>query len=320
MRALRFQHYGPSDVLRVEEVSEPLPRPGQAKVRVHAVGLNPLDWKVRSGHLRLIPVFRGPPRGLGCDFAGEVVGIGGGATERHVGERVFGSLLPFARDGALAEFIVVAYDRALPIPDGIDDTAAAALPISGGTALQALVDEAGVVAGQRVLINGAAGGVGHFAVQIAKHLGTHIVAVCSAGNAEFVRGLGADEVIDYARDDFTRRDDRFDVVLDAAAASSFEATKRVLTDFGCYLNTSATAAAAATTAVSAVIARLTSRQRAIPIALRNRPQMWHRLAQLVQSGVMRAHIERTITLDEVAAAQRDMETGHGRGKIVVRMR
>ncbi len=181
MRALRFERYGTPDVLRVEDVSEPLPRPGEAKVRVHAVSLNPLDWKVRAGDLRFIPLFRGPPRGLGCDFAGEIVGIGGGATERHVGERVLGSLLPFARDGALADFILVAYDRLLPIPDGIDDSVAAALPIAGGTALQALIDEAGVVAGQRVLINGAAGGVGHFAVQIAKHLGTHVVGVCSAG-------------------------------------------------------------------------------------------------------------------------------------------
>jgi len=320
MRALRFERYGTADVLRVEEMSEPLPRPGEAKVGVQAVALNPLDWKVRAGDLRLIPVFRGPPRGLGCDFAGEIVGIGGGATERHVGERVFGSLLPFARDGALADFVLAAYDRLLPIPDGIDDVVAAALPVAGGTALQGLIDEAGIVAGQRVLVNGAAGGVGHFAVQIAKHLGTHVVGVCSAGNAEFVRGLGADEVIDYARDDFTRREDRFDVVFDAAATSSFEAAKRALTEFGCYLNTGPTAAAIATTAVSAVIARLTSRRRAIPIVLRNSPQVWHRVAQLVKSGAIRPHVERTITLDEVAAAQRDMETGHGRGKIVVRMR
>ena len=320
MRALRFERYGTADVLRVEEVSEPLPRPGEAKVRVRAAALNPLDWKVRAGDLRLIPLFRGPPRGLGCDFAGEIVGIGGGATERHVGERVLGSLLPFARDGALAESIVVGYDRLLPIPDGIDDTVAAALPVAGGTALQALVDEAGTVAGQRVLVNGAAGGVGHFAVQIAKHLGTYVVGVCSEGNADFVRGLGAHEVIDYAREDFTMRNERFDVVFDVAATSSFDAAKRVLTDFGCYINTGPTAAAIATTVMSAVIARFTSRQRAVPLVLRNAPPLWHRVAQLVQSGAMRAHIERTITLDDVAEAQRVMEAGHGRGKIVVQMR
>jgi NADPH:quinone reductase-like Zn-dependent oxidoreductase len=319
MQALRFDRYGSSDVLRLEELPEPVARPGQAKLRVRAVALNPLDWKVRTGDLRLIPLFRGPPRGLGCDFAGEVIAIGGGATQRHVGERVFGSLLPFARDGALAEFLVVAYDRILPVPEGIEDAAAAALPIAGGTALQGLIDEAGVVAGQRVLINGAAGGVGHFAVQIAKHLGAQVVGVCSASNVDFVRGLGADEVIDYARDDFTTRSDRFDVVFDAAGASSFAAAKRVLAESGCYLNTSGTMAAAATTALSAMIARLTSRQRAIPLALRNSASVWQRLLQLVGSGALRPHIERTIALEDVPAALRDMERGHGRGKIAVRM-
>ena len=319
MRALRFERYGSTDLLRIDDVAEPLARPGQAKVRVHAVSLNPIDWKIASGDFRLIPLFKGPPRGLGCDFAGEIVAIGGGATERHVGERVFGSLLPLARDGALAEYLTVAYDRVLALPQGIDDTVAAALPIAAGTALQALVDEAGVVAGQRVLINGAAGGVGHFAVQIATHLGTRVTAVCSGANADFVRGLGAEEVIDYARDDFTQRDDRFDVVFDVAGTSSFEAAKRVLTPFGCYLNTLGTMTAAATTVVSAVIARLTSRQRAIPIALRNGAPMWQRLLQLTDSNVLRPRIERTIGLDEVAAALRGMETGHGRGKIVVRI-
>src|SRR5690242_9546994 len=116
MRALRFDRYGPPDVLHVAELPEPTPGAGQAKVRVKAVALNPLDAKVRSGDLRLVPIMRGPPRGLGCDFAGEIVGVGGGAGPRHAGERVFGSLLPFGRDGALAQFIVVPFDRLLPIP------------------------------------------------------------------------------------------------------------------------------------------------------------------------------------------------------------
>ncbi|HVN34062.1 MAG TPA: NAD(P)-dependent alcohol dehydrogenase [Casimicrobiaceae bacterium] len=319
MRALRFDRYGSSDVLRVEEIGDPIPRAGQAKVRIRAVGLNPLDWKIRSGELRLVPLAKGPPRGLGCDFSGEVVAIGGGATERHVGERVFGSLLPFARDGALAESLVVGYDRILPLPEGVDDAVAAALPIAGGTALQGLADEARVAAGQRVLVTGAAGGVGHFAVQIAKHVGARVVGVCSAANVEFVLKLGADDAVDYAREDFTKRGERFDVVFDAACASSFEASRRVLTESGCYLNTSGTLAAIASTAMSAIVARLTSRRRAIPLALRNGAPMWRRLLQLLVSGAMRPHVERTIALEDVPAALRDMETGHGRGKVVVRL-
>lgn len=319
MRALRFERYGSPDVLRIDEVPEPSPRAGEAKIRVHAVGLNPLDWKLRAGHVRYIPIFKSPPRGTGTDFAGVIVAIGGGATDRHIGERVFGSLLPFGRAGALADFIVVAYERLLGIPDGIDDVQAAALPVAGGTALQALIDDAHVAAGQRVLITGAAGGVGHFAVQIAKHRGAQVVAVCGARNVEFVQRLGADEVIDYAETDFTQRDERFDVVFDAACASSFAAARRVLTTDGCYINTSGSGGALIGTAVSSVLARITSRRRAIPFALDNRRQTWQRLVQLVQGGVLRAHVERTIGLAEVADAQRDMETGHGRGKIVVQL-
>ena len=193
------------------------------------------------------------------------------------------------------------------------------LPVAGGTALQALADVARLVVGQRVLITGAAGGVGHFAVQIAKHLGAHVVGVCSAGNAAFVRTLGADEVVDYASEDFTRRADRFDVVFDAAGASSFTAARRVLGEAGCYINTCGDTAGAIGTAANAIVARLTSRQRAIPFALKNTPATWQRLGALVHDGVLRPHVERTIALEDVADAQRAMETGHGRGKVVVRI-
>jgi NADPH:quinone reductase-like Zn-dependent oxidoreductase len=319
MRALRYYRYGPPEVLRIDELPEPSPGAGQAKVRVRAVGLNPVDWKILAGHVRLLPMFRSPPRGVGFDFAGEIVAVGGGATERHLGERVFGSLSPFGRDGACAEFIVVPYERISPLPAEIDDVQAAALPIAGGTALQALTDEAELAAGQRVLITGAAGGVGHFAVQIAKHLGAHAVGVCSARNVQFVQELGADDVVDYAMQDFTQRDDHFDVVFDAACASAFAAARRVLSESGVYINTGGDMASVMKTAASAALARFTSRQRAIPFALRSGPAIWRRLVELVRKGALRAHIERTVALEEVADAFRAMGTGHGRGKIVVRL-
>jgi NADPH:quinone reductase-like Zn-dependent oxidoreductase len=319
MRALRYHHYGPPEALRIDELPEPSPAAGQAKIRVRAVGLNPIDWKILAGHVRFVPVFRSPPRGVGFDFSGDIVGIGGGATSLHVGQRVFGSLLPFGRDGACAEYIVASYDRTLELPREVDDVQAAALPIAGGTALQALTDEARLTAGQRVLITGAAGGVGHFAVQIAKSLGAHVVAVCSASNADFARGLGADEVVDYATRDFTQRDDRFDVVFDAACASSFGAARRILTDTGVYMNTGGDMRSVLQTATSAVLAKLTSRQRAIPLTLNNGLPMWRRLVDLVQKGALRAHVERTIAMEEVADALRAMSSGHGRAKIVVRL-
>jgi NADPH:quinone reductase-like Zn-dependent oxidoreductase len=319
MRVLRYHRYGSPELLQIDELPEPAPRLHHAKVRVRAVGLNPIDWKILAGHVRLLPMFRSPPRGVGCDFAGEIVGVGGGTTQRHVGERVFGSLVPFGRDGACADYIIFSYDRLLALPAEIDAAQAAALPVAGGTALQALTDEVHLATGQRVLITGAAGGVGHFAVQIAKHLGAHVVAVCSAGNADFVRSLGADEVVDYAKDDFTRRDDRFDVVFDAASASSFVDSRRVLTESGRYINTSGTATALLSSVAGAVLARLTSRQRAIPFQLKNGPPIWGRLLELVRKGTLHAHIERTVAMEEVADAFRAMETGHGRGKIVVRI-
>ncbi len=318
MRALRYDRFGPPEVLHVVDVPEPVPQAGEVKVRVRAASLNPLDWKIRAGHLRWLPMFRRPPRTLGCDFAGEIVGVGAGARSHYVGERVFGSLLPFGRDGALAEYLVAGVDRLATMPDDLGFDQAAALPVAAGTALQAVVDEAHLGAGRRILITGAAGGVGHFAVQIAKHLGANVVAVCGAANADFVRGLGADEIVDYARADFTRRADRFDVVFDAACVSSFTAARRVLTAAGCYLNTGGDATAAVGTAVNAFLARLSSRQRAVPIMLASGSACWERLASLTQEGVLHAHIERTIALEDVADAQRAMATGHGRGKIVVR--
>ena len=320
MRALRYARYGPPEVLEVVELPEPTPAAGEVKVRVDTASLNPLDWKIRAGHVRWIPVFPAPPRGMGSDFAGEIVGVGGGAISHFVGERIFGSVQPFLRDGAFAEYIVADADRVVATPDNLDDAQAAALPVAGGTALQALADEARLVRGQRVLITGAAGGVGHFAVQIARHFGAYVAGVCSADNLAFVRDLGADEVLDYARDDFARRGDRFDIVFDAAGASSFTAARPVLSDTGCYINTGGNAAAVVSTVMSAVYARLASRQRAIPFTLKNGPMMWQRLATLAHDGVLRAHVERTIALEDVADAQRAMETGHGRGKIVVRLR
>src|SRR4029450_7358954 len=184
----------------------------------------------------------------------------------HVGERVFGSISPMVRDGAFAEYAVAPAASLAAIPESVGFEDAAALPLAGGMALQALADHAHLGAGKRVLITGAAGGVGPFAVQIAKQLAAPVVGVCSAANMEFVRGQGADEVIDYARDDFTQRADRFEVVFDAACASSFTVARRVLTETGGYISTAGTTAAAMDTAVSAVVAPFVSRQRAIVFA------------------------------------------------------
>jgi len=218
VRAIRYRSFGPPEVLEVVDVDAPEPAAGEIKVRVAAASLNPLDWKIRDGHLRLVPVLARPPRGTGTDFAGEIVAIGGGPGPRHVGERVFGSLSPFGRQGSCAEFITVPAHHAVAVPQSLTFEQAATLPLAGGTAVQALADDARLTAGQRVLVTGGAGGVGHFAVRFAKHLGAHVSATCGPSNVEFVSGLGADRVIDYTRTDVLACGETFDLVFDAVRA------------------------------------------------------------------------------------------------------
>lgn len=317
MKALRYDGFGPADRLYVADVPEPDCPPGGFRIRVHAASLNPLDWKIRAGHFALVPGFERPPRGVGSDFAGVIVGVGGGATRHYLGQRVFGSLPARGRQGALAESIAVAGDQLAAIPDGVSFEAAAALPIAGGTAVQALEDHARLQPGQRLLVTGAAGGVGHLAVQLGRHLGATVTAVCGPANADFVRALGADDVVDYTREDFLHRGTRYDVVFDAACSSHFFACRRVLAHTGVYINTSGSAGAALRTAAAGVFARLASAQRAVALVLANRRPLWERVARHAAAGVLRPQIVQRIGLADVAAAQRAMETGHGRGKIVV---
>ena len=253
MKALRFDRYGSAAVLEVAEVPEPECRAGAFKVRVHAAGLNPLDWKIRAGHLALVPGFERPPRGVGIEFAGVIVGVGGGATSHFVGQRVFGALPPTGRQGSLAEFVVASGDHLAAIPDGVD----------------------------------------------------------------FARSLGADVVVDYTREDFLRSNATFDVVFDAACSSGFAACRRVLAPGGIYLSTSGNMGAALRTMAAGLFARVATNQRAVALMLEPRAPMWQRLARHAAAGVLRPHIARRIGLAEVAAAQTAMESGHGRGKIVV---
>lgn len=317
MRALRYDRYGGPDVLRVIDVAEPECPPGRFRIRVRAVGLNPLDWKLRAGHLSLFPLFERPPRGLGCDFAGDIIAVGASDARYHVGQRVFGSLPAFERQGALAESICVAPDRFAALPEGLDYVAAAALPIAGGTAVVALEDHAALRAGQRLLVTGAAGGVGHFAVQLGKHLGAEVTGVCGAANVEFVRSLGADAVLDYTRDAPFGGTRSYDAIFDAASSSDYFTVRPRLADDGVYVNTSGSGAAVARTVAASVLSRLTSRQRVFALALKIDARMLERVARHAAAGVLRPHIADVIDLDAVADAQRKMESGHGRGKTVV---
>lgn len=315
MRAVRYDRYGPPDVLHVAEVELRAPAAGEVKVRIHAASLNPLDWKIRAGHLRLLPLFASPPRTVGVDLAGEIVATGGGPGPRHVGERVFGSLPAFGRDGSCAQFAIIAARRLAPIPPTGSYESCAALPVSAGTAVQALVDDAPLGAGQRVLINGAAGGVGHLAVQVARHLGAHVVATCSASNVDFVRTLGADVVLDYAIDDLTPAGP-FDVIFDVADALGWARAAPLLARGGHYVSTAGTAASAVGTTIAGLVAPF-SGKRAHALILRDGGESCQRLADWLARGVLQPHVAHRVPLEGVAEAQRRMEAGHGTGKTIV---
>ena len=315
MRAVRYDRYGPPDVLHVADIELRAPDAGEVTVRIQAASLNPLDWKIRAGHLRLVPMFAPPPRTPGVDLAGDIVATGGGPGPRHVRERVFGSLRAFGRDGSCAQFAIIPAHRLAPMPDGASYEACAALPVSAGTALQALVDEASLASGQRVLINGAAGGVGHFAVQVAKDLEAHVVATCSAANVEFVRSLGADDVLDYASTDVASAGP-FDVIFDVADALGWARASALLARGGTYVSTSGTAASAASTIVAGLAAPLSGR-RARALVLKDGGASCARLARWMARGALRPHVAHRVTLEGVAQAQRRMEAGHAAGKTIV---
>ncbi|GIK85637.1 MAG: oxidoreductase [Betaproteobacteria bacterium] len=317
MRAVTYDRYGPPDVLHVAEVADPVPAAGEVLVRIEAASLNPLDWKLREGHLRFAPPVKAPPRGTGTDLAGTIVAVGGGPGPRHVGERVFGSLSPFGRAGSCAEACVVAVHRLAPVPDGVAADAAACLPIAGGTAVQALADDAQLASGQRLLVVGAAGGVGHFAVQYAKHAGARVVGVCGPDNVAFVAGLGADRVIDYRSTDVLASGETFDVIFDAANALDWRRAQRLLARGGLYLGTAGSTTSAIATGVGAVLAPWFGGTRARNVVLNGGAAAWRRLGDLAARGILAPHVERRVGLEEVAGAQAAMQTGHGRGKVVV---
>lgn len=231
MRAVRRSRYGDAGALELVDRDRPLPGEGQVLVRVRAASLNALDWHLLSGtpyFIRLMMGLRRPKRtGIGVDFSGVVEEVGDGVDDVRPGDAVFG-----AADGTCAEYVVAKEEFVLPLPENVGFDAASTLNVAAITALQALRDEGEVHRGQQVLINGAAGGVGTFAVQIAKIYGATVTAVCSGRNVDMVRSLGADEVLDYTTEDISEIRGRFDLILDNAGSQHPSALARMLSPNG----------------------------------------------------------------------------------------
>lgn len=321
MKAVIHEVYGSPDVIELREIPTPTIAQNQMLVRVHAAAVNPLDWHFLRGAPRLLRAQAGlrvPKRtGLGADIAGVVESVGSNVTGFAIGDEIFG-------EGAstLAEYAIVGPQRVAHKPPSISFESAAAIPVAGITALQGLREHGGLKRGESVLINGASGGVGTFAVQLASSLGATTTGVCSTANVELVRSLGADRVIDYTREDFSRGDERYDLILDLAGNHSLRAFRRALTPEGrLVLCGGGTPESGSLGMIVGLIgAKLTSsfsRQKAKFFLASVTTENLEALATLVASGQIRPVIDRTYPLAETAEAIRYLETGRARGKVVI---
>ena len=314
MRALYIKKYGGPEVMQIGELPDPQPKPGEVLVAVKASSLNPVDWKVRSGELKFI-TGRTFPKTLGSDFAGTVEQVGAGVAVPSVGERVYGiTALMLRKPGAQAERLVSLPKRLRRMPDSMSFELAAALPVAGLTALNGL-RQCGDLRGKTVLINGATGGVGHFAVQIAKVRGATVTAVCSERNAERARSLGAEVVIDYRQQDFTRGSVSYDVVFDVFGHLKFPAVAPVLKDRGAMVTTLPGPSLIA----RAVWQRVVGGKRIFLGNVRDRPEDYADLERLLADGSVKAVIDKVVPLAEAAQAYAALESGGTVGKVVIRI-
>src|SRR3954467_12163998 len=319
MKAIAYHSFGSPDVLRCEGIEKPVPGDDEVLIAVRAASVNPLDWHFLRGTPyigRLQFGLRKPktPR-LGADVAGRVEAAGRNVTQFKPGDEVFG-----ACRGAFAEY-ACAPESALALkPETVTFEQAAAAPVAGLTALQALRDKGRLQPGQTVLINGAAGGVGTFAVQIAKQLGADVTGVCSARNVETVRSLGADWVIDYTQEDFTRSGQRYDLILDCVGNHPLSACRRALNPQGIYIIVGAPdgrwISPLPRVFQALVMSRLGS-QSLVPFLTRGNQQDLIILRDLMAAGKVTPVIDRSYSLEEVPEAIRYLEGGHARGKVVI---
>jgi NADPH:quinone reductase-like Zn-dependent oxidoreductase len=330
MKAVVLTGYGGVERLELREIRRPEPGPGQLLVRVRAAGVNPIDWKIRSGRLRLVLPAR-LPLVLGFDVAGEVAAIGPEVGDFEPDDPVY-AMLDSRHGGGYAEYAVVGRAAAAPKPEALTWEEAAAMPVAALAALQALRDLAAIRPGARVAITGAAGGVGHFAVQLAAAFGAHVTAVAGPDHQDFVRRLGATRAVDSTREDFTALADgddpqgaggtpSYDAIFDAAGAWSFAACEPALAPAGIYVTTSP-GPAIFIARLRAGLARLVDRQdarRAATLHTRPRGDDLDTLADLAAAGRLRPAIDRVLPLEEVRQAHTASQAGHPRGKIVLRI-
>ena len=323
MKAAVFMRYGPPDVIQIADVEKPAPQDNEVLIEVCVASLNPLDWHFMRGTPYIGRIMMGlrKPKDTrpGRDVAGQVEAVGGKVSQFKPGDAVFG-----AARGACADFACAAESKLALKPKNVTFEQAASVPIAGLTALQGLRDKAQIQPGQKVLINGAAGGVGTFAVQIAKWLGADVTGVCSTRNVEMVRSLGADRVIDYTQEDFTKGAQRYDAILDNVGNHSLSECRRAMNPKGKYVlvggggvNDQGLIGPGLARGIAApVLSWFVSQDMLFFIANLNQKGLTT-LCDLMQGGKVTPVIDRRCGLSEVAEAMRYLEEGHARGKVVI---
>lgn len=318
MKAAVYKSYGPPEVLQVEEVAEPvIEREGhedRVLIKVHSASVNPFDIYHRMGFLpiRLSNGWSTPKQQImGIDVAGTVTAIGKNVTKFKVGDRVFGSCL-----GSHAEYVRVRENNIAKMPGSLTFTEAGAVACAALSALQAIKDKAQVRKGQKVLIIGGSGGIGHFSVQIARHVEAEVTAVCSTSNLGWVKELGAQHVIDYTKQDFTKNGKRYDVILDASAAQTYFSCKGSLTETGFYMTENPTKPKFQLLQVLLSSLTKDKKQRG-PGLTQSGGENLECIREFLELGIIKPVVERTYSLDQIAQAHRHVENGHTKGKVVV---
>jgi NADPH:quinone reductase-like Zn-dependent oxidoreductase len=323
MKAIVYRCYGNPEVLRLEEIAKPSPADDRVLVKVHAASVNPLDWHYMQGKPYIMRAMAGVGKPdsilMGADFAGTIETVGKNVTRFKPGDEVFGD-----RDGAFGEYVSVRENGAIASkPSNMTMEQAAAVPVAGITALQALRDKGKLQSGQKVLINGASGGVGTFAVQIAKTYGADVTGVCSTKNVEMVKSLGADHVIDYTKEDFTQGSVRYDLIIDNVGSHTLSEYRHVLKPNGALVIVGGPSdnswLGPLTTSVKAYfVAPFVSQKLIFMLAQANKDDL-NVLRDLMQAGKLTPVIDRRYTLAETPQAISYLEQGHAKGKIIIAM-
>ena len=313
MKAVIIKKYGDAQQLKMGRIARPSIGPEEVLVEVKAIGINPIDWKIRSGKFKAIHQKKFPMV-LGTDFSGVVNELGKKVKDFKKGDLVFSSLPAMQGQGAYAEYVKINAKHLAKKPEKISFEKAAAISVAGLTALQGLKNKCRIQKNMQVLINGASGGVGHFAVQLAKHLGAEVTGVCSDRNTEFVRSIGADHVINYKEKDFTKDDStKYDIIFDAVANKSFGSCKPVMKDKSIYFNTLPTPGRF----TRKVLPSLSGKKLQTIICDINRTEL-EILAKMLEDEILKVYVDKVFPLAEIQAAHEYSETGRTRGKIVLK--